>query len=64
MKENDLTLAETGFELFFSQQDESCCEIPKQASNNFMEIQNVTFAKKHESLGNTGFREISSRENQ
>jgi hypothetical protein len=29
-----------------------------------MEIQNVTFAKKHGSLGNIGFREISSRENQ
>jgi hypothetical protein len=62
MKENDLTLAETG--LNFSQQDESCCECIKQASNNFMEIQNVTFAKKHGSLVNPGFREISSRENQ
>jgi hypothetical protein len=29
-----------------------------------MEIQDVTFAKKHGSLVNTGFREISSRENQ
>jgi hypothetical protein len=29
-----------------------------------MEIQNVTFAKKHGSLGAPGFREISSRENQ
>jgi hypothetical protein len=27
-------------------------------------IQNVTFAKKQGSLGDTGFREISSRENQ
>jgi hypothetical protein len=27
-------------------------------------IQNVTFAKKHGSLGGSGFREISSRENQ
>jgi len=31
---------------------------------HFMEIQNVTFAKKHGSLVNPGFREISSRENQ
>jgi len=29
-----------------------------------MEIQNVTFAKKHGRLRDTGFREISSRENQ
>jgi hypothetical protein len=29
-----------------------------------MEIQNVTFAKKHGSLAAPGFREISSRENQ
>jgi hypothetical protein len=29
-----------------------------------MEIQNVTFAKKHGSLAKLGFREISSRENQ
>jgi hypothetical protein len=29
-----------------------------------MEIQNVTFAKKHESLIASGCREISSRENQ
>ena len=36
----------------------------KRSVNNFIEIQNVTFAKKHGSLGNTGFREISSRENQ
>ena len=50
--------------LNFSQQDESCCEIPKRSSHNFMEIQNVTFAKKHGSLVDTGFREISSRENQ
>jgi hypothetical protein len=50
--------------LNFSQQDESCCEITKRSVNNFIEIQNVTFAKKHGSLGNTGFREISSRENQ
>jgi hypothetical protein len=60
MKENDLTLAETGFELF----SRRCCEISKQASNNFMEIQNVTFAKTHGSLAAPGFREISSRENQ
>jgi hypothetical protein len=52
--------------LNFSQQDESYCEIYtcKQISNNFMEIQNVTFAKKHGSLIDSGFREISSRENQ
>jgi hypothetical protein len=36
----------------------------KQASNSFMEIQNVTFAKKYGSLVKLGFREISSRENQ
>ena len=29
-----------------------------------MEIQNVTFVKKHGSLVGPGFREISSRENQ
>jgi hypothetical protein len=29
-----------------------------------MEIQNVTFAKIYESLSASGFREISSRENQ
>ena len=39
-------------------------KIHKQASNNFMEIQNVTFAKTHGSLVYPGFREISSRENQ
>jgi hypothetical protein len=32
--------------------------------NNFMEIQNVTFAKKHGTLVASGFREISPRENQ
>jgi len=50
--------------LCFSSQGESWCECTKQASNNFMEIQNVAFAKKHGSLANTGFIEISSRENQ
>jgi len=50
--------------LNFSQQDESCSEMLNQSPTTYMEIQNVTFAKIHESLRHTGFREISSRENQ
>jgi hypothetical protein len=52
--------------LSISQEDESCCEIHKQASNNFKKNGNTkrNIAKKHGNLVNTGFREISSRENQ
>ena len=38
-------------------------QISKQSVNNFMEKKNLTFEKKKESLGETGFGEISTREN-
>jgi len=38
--------------------------ISDQSTTSHGKIQNVTFAKKHESLIASGFREISSRENQ